>query len=96
MQFEWDPDKAETNRRKHGVSFDEAIKVFDNDDAALELFDEAHSEFEDRFITIGPVVNGLVLVVWTERELDTVRVISARWATTRERSLYRRHMERRR
>lgn len=94
MRFEWDLNKAETNRRKHGVSFEEAVEVFEND-AALEIFDEAHSDFEDRFITIGPVSDGLVLVVWTEREADIVRVISARWATHRERSLYRREMERR-
>lgn len=93
MKFEWDQDKADANRTKHGVSFEDAIKVFDDDDAALELYDEEHSDDEDRFITIGPIQSGLVLVVWTERQDDVVRVISARWATSNEQALYQRKME---
>jgi hypothetical protein len=54
----------------------------------LEIFDEHHSDAEDRFIAIGPIERGLVLVVWTERDGDTIRIISARWATARERRLY--------
>ena len=96
MKFEWDPEKSRTNQQKHGVSFDDAVRVFEADDEALELFDELHSDFEDRFITIGPIRGGLVLVVWTERLEDIIRVISARWATLAERRLYQRHMEGRR
>ena len=54
----------------------------------LEIFDEAHSEDEDRFIAIGPIRRGLVLVVWTERDETVVRIISARWATPRETARY--------
>ena len=96
MEFEWDPDKNRTNQRKHGLSFEEAVRVFDAADEAMELFDERHSDIEERFITIGPVRGGLVLVVWTERVDDIIWVISARWATPRERDLYHRHMEPRR
>ena len=81
---------------KHGLSFEVAVEVFRAEDEALELFDEWHSEFEDRFITIGPICGGLVLVVWTERIDEVIRVISARWATVGERRLYREHMEKRR
>lgn len=73
-----------------------AVRVFDADDETLELFDEHHSDFEDRFITIRPIRGGLVLVIWTERLDDTIRVISARWATPAERHLFRRRMEQRR
>ncbi len=71
------------------------MRVFDSEDLCLDIFDESHSDTEERFITIGPVRDGLVLVVWTERELDVVRVISARWAAASERDLYRHHMENR-
>jgi uncharacterized DUF497 family protein len=95
MRFEWDPEKNRINQQKHGVSFEEAVRVFDAEDEALDLFDERHSDSEDRFITIGPIRGGLVLVVWTERMEDVIRVISARWATPGEKRLYRRHMEHR-
>jgi len=78
------------------MRFEDAVRVFDADDEALELFDEQHSDFEDRFITIGPIQGGLVLVVRTERLEDTIRVISARWATPAERRLYHRRMEQQR
>jgi uncharacterized DUF497 family protein len=94
MKFEWNPEKSRINQMKHGVSFDEAVKVFDADEVALHLYDEAHSDYEDRFITIGPIQGGLVLVVWTERVEDITRIISARWATPREQRIYRRQMER--
>ncbi len=96
MNFDWDSEKNRRNQKQHGLSFEDAVKVFDAEDQALELFDEDHSDFEDRFITIGPIQGGLVLVVWTERVDDIIRVISARWATPGERRLYRRHMEQRR
>ncbi len=56
------------------------------------LFDDEHSSDEDRFISIGPIRRGLVLVVWTERLDDEIRIISARWATAREASMYRAHV----
>lgn len=51
------------------------------------------SEIEERFISIGPIRRGLVVVVWTERVEDTVRIISARQATAREQALYLEHVE---
>jgi uncharacterized DUF497 family protein len=96
VEFEWDETKQQENLRKHGVAFEEAITVFDEPEDYVEFYDEAHSTIEERFITIGPIRGGLVLVVWTERDIDTVRVISARWATSPERSLYRNRMETRR
>ena len=94
-EFEWNPEKNRINQTKHGVSFEDAVRVFDGEDEALELFDEQRSDHEERFITIGPIQGGLVLVVWTELVDDIVRVISARWATPGERRLYRRHMDHR-
>ena len=57
----------------------------------LEIFDEVHSDEEDRFIAIGPIRRGVVVVVWTEREENELRVISARWARHREMSLFLTH-----
>lgn len=88
-QVEWDPRKDESNRRKHGVGFAEASELFTSGREFLELFDHAHSRDEERFIAIGPVRRGVVLVVWTERVEETIRIISARWATKREQELYR-------
>ena len=94
--IEWDEAKNTANQKKHGVSFEEARQLFDAGGPYLEIFDEVHSEVEDRFIAIGPIKRGIVLVVWTERDDDIVRIISARWATERERTLYHSYMERRR
>ena len=88
VRFEWDDAKDLANQNKHGVSFHEATELFANDVDCLELFDDVHSELEERFITIGPI-----LVVWTERAEDVIRLISARWATTHEAELYRKHMD---
>jgi uncharacterized DUF497 family protein len=54
----------------------------------LEVYDVAHSDTEGRFKSIGPIARGLVLVVWTERADDLVRIISAWWATKAEQELY--------
>lgn len=93
MRFEWDPEKDRANRQKHGIGFDEASQLFAVGDDYLELFDAAHSTTEDRFIAIGAIRRGIVLVVWTERDEGVTRIISARFATSRERGLYRRYME---
>lgn len=88
VEFDWDESKNKSNQLKHGVSFEEASQLFSRDVATLELFDELHSDFEDRFISIGPIKRGLVLVVWAERDADIIRIISARWATARESQRY--------
>jgi uncharacterized DUF497 family protein len=88
----WDEAKNRANQRKHGISFAEASALFTWGDDYLEIFDEAHSDEEDRFIAVGPIDRGAILVVYTERDEDTVRIISARWATKRETELYRSHV----
>jgi uncharacterized DUF497 family protein len=90
----WDETKNRENQRKHGVSFEEAGELFTAGVEYLELFDQAHSDAEDRFIGIGPISHGVVLVVWTQPDEETVRLISARRATRRERVLYETTMER--
>lgn len=92
MEFEWDPEKDQLNRKLHGVSFDEAKELFSGDEDYLEIYDFEHSYDEDRFIGIGPIQSGLVLVVYTERSEDTIRIISARWATKSESLLFRQYM----
>jgi uncharacterized DUF497 family protein len=88
MEFEWDAAKAAANLRKHRVSFEEASTVF-SDDRAIEWFDEAHSDVEERFVTVGLSAKLRVLmVVHTERAGDTIRIISARKAEKAEIDLY--------
>jgi uncharacterized DUF497 family protein len=84
MRFEWDPEKAAGNVRKHGVSFDEAVTVF-KDPLAFIFDDAAHSEQEHREIIIGmSAVRRMLLVCFVERVADIVRIISARPATRQE------------
>ena len=85
MQFEWDADKAALNFKKHGVRFETAALVF-NDENRIEFFDDAHSDFEERYNTIGKVEE-ILFVVYTERKSLT-RIISARIATPAERRMY--------
>lgn len=84
MRFEWDPNKAESNLRKHDVSFDEAVTVF-KDPLAFIFDDETHSEHEHREIIIGmSALRRMILVCFVERIEDVVRIISARPATRQE------------
>jgi hypothetical protein len=78
VAVEWDPEKDEVNRAKHGLSFSEASVLFDSEGDYLVIFDEAHSEAEDRFIAIGAIESGIAVVVFTEPDEDTTRIISAR------------------
>jgi uncharacterized DUF497 family protein len=94
VKVEWDEGKDRENQRKHGLSFEEAQRVFSPSGDYLELFDEAHSDVEERFIAIGPIRRGIVVVVWTERAENVLRIISARFATPRERVRYRSYLER--
>ena len=88
VYFEWDRRKATINVRKHGISFDEASTVFDDPVACL-FDDEDHSAEESREILIGHSVNNrLLLVCFTERTKDVVRIFSARLATRQERKEY--------
>ncbi len=84
MQFEWHPEKAKRNYKKHRVSFEEAVTVF-YDPLSATFDDPDHSAGEQRFISIGFSSHGRLLVVsYTERG-KTLRIISARLATAHER-----------
>jgi uncharacterized DUF497 family protein len=89
--FEWDPRKAAANAKKHGVSFDDAVTVF-LDTRALDGPDLQHSGTETRFLRLGQAADGRVLMVaYTLRrsgDAETIRLISARRASRRERSAY--------
>ena len=92
FEFEWDPAKATSNLRKHGVSFDLAATVF-QDPLMKSIFDQDHGEFEERWITMGHTVDGQLLVVSHTYERISndeisVRLISARPATRNERRQY--------
>lgn len=90
FQFVWDSNKSDNNFKKHGVTFNEAMSAF-NDENGQEFFDPNHSELEeDRFLFIG-ISNRLrlLLVCYCYRENDfTIRIISARKATKKESSFY--------
>ena len=87
MEFEWDPDKAASNLKKHQVSFSEAATVF-KDVLSRTFADPDHSVEEDRYITIGTSErNRLLVVSHTDRE-DRIRIISARKAARNEREAY--------
>lgn len=86
MVFEWDENKNEVNKRKHGISFETASHVFDDEDM-VELFDSFHSSSEEeRFLAIG-MVEGILTVVFTERG-ENKRLISARKANAKEKEIY--------
>ena len=88
MIYEWDPQKAARNLRKHGVSFDETITVF-LDPLALTFDDPDHSVDERRFITIGlSTKQRLLFVAHADRGGERIRIISARRATRGEKHAY--------
>jgi len=89
ISFSWDDRKNKANKKKHGVSFEEAQSVF-FDDHALEYYDPDHSESEERFLMLGLSHKIRVLVVsYTSRKGGTeIRLISARKATKKEQKSY--------
>ena len=88
LKFEWDKRKAKTNIQKHDVSFEEASTVF-GDPLANIFDDKKHSENEDREIIIGhSTLQRLLIVFFTERAQDLIRIFSARKATKKERKDY--------
>ena len=85
MDYQWDPKKAKNNLEKHGVAFADAISVF-CDEFALTIEDD--NPDEQRFVTIGmDALSRIIVVVFTWRN-DSIRIISARKATRRERKQY--------
>jgi uncharacterized protein len=89
IEFDWNPAKAASNLKKHGVSFEEAQSVF-YDDFAIQFYDESHSSDEERFLMLGMSSGAnILLVCHCERDgSNVVRIISARKATKQESSFY--------
>ena len=91
MKFEWDTDKEKANVIKHGLSFEKASYVF-ADPYALSIFDNDHSDDEDRWLLLGKSLNDLIIVVAhtfrNEDGVEVVRIISARKATKNEQQVY--------
>jgi len=87
MEFRWDSNKDRANRRKHGVSFEEATTVF-GDPLAMTISDPDHSVGEERFATSGRTASGRLVVVIHTEQGDIVHIISAREATSYERKRY--------
>lgn len=88
MKFEWDSKKEKLNNQKHGISFKEVTRLFQGRSDYLELYDNLHSDDEDRFIAIGKIIKGVVVVVYVERDFDVIRIISARKANKAEIKLF--------
>lgn len=89
LKFEWDPNKNEINKKKHGLSFETAKEVF-YDEFAILFDDPDHSEEEDRFLIIGSIRTEQICIVshcYRDNE-NTIRIISARRATKGERKIY--------
>ncbi len=92
MRFAWDSRKDSVNRKKHGLTFEEAAGLFRSAKAFLEIYDDEHSDEEDRFIAVGRIRRGVVVVVYVEREDEVIRILSARMATKKERQRFEEYM----
>jgi uncharacterized DUF497 family protein len=90
VEFTWDPRKAQSNLRKHGISFETAILAFDDPNQINRL--ERHVDGEERWQLLGLVKGQLMLLVihtmWNEGELEVIRIISARKAEKHEEADY--------
>ena len=89
LKFEWDPNKNEINKKKHGLSFETAKEVF-YDEYAILFDDPDHSIDEERFLIIGSIMNGKICIVshCYRDSGDVIRIISARKATKNEQHAY--------
>lgn len=88
MDFEWNQNKASKNQKKHGISFSEASTVF-GDPLELTISDPDHSHEEFRFLSVGrSALGNLLLVSYTERQENKIRIISARKVTKHEKRQY--------
>jgi uncharacterized protein len=87
VEFEWDPNKAESNLKHHGVSFHEAATVFD-DPLSITVPDPDHALDEERYVIVGISHEGRLLIVSHAERGDHIRIISARELTRVERSAY--------
>ena len=91
-RFDWDPAKERSNIQKHKLSFRKAATIF-RDPNQLSIYDEEHSEYEDRWVTMGLDDGGILQVVvhtfkQVDESLNEIRIISARKATSREARQY--------
>jgi uncharacterized DUF497 family protein len=93
LEVEWDPAKAESNLRKHGVSFEEAATLL-GDPLSVTLEDPDHGHTEPRFLLLGRAATDRLLIVAIAERGETVRIISARPMTSHERRAYERETER--
>ena len=87
LNFEWDDNKAKSNFNKHGITFEEASTAF-GDTLSLTIADPLHSEDEERLILIGRSALSKTLVVVHAERTDSIRIISARKATKKEKTIY--------
>jgi len=87
LQFEWDEKKAKVNKRKHGITFEEASTAF-ADKLSITIDDPLHSEYENRLILIGKSKEFKTLVVIHVERREAIRIISARKATKYEQEFY--------
>jgi uncharacterized protein len=87
MEFEWDPRKDKANEQKHGLGFREAATLF-GDPLAINFPDLDHSEFEQRYLTLGLSLRARLLVVAHTETEKIIRIISAREVTRLERKFY--------
>lgn len=92
LKFEWDIDKADSNKTKHGVAFEEAGTVL-SDSLSVTIIDPLHPEHEERLVTIGQSDKRRTLVVVHAERDDIIRLISARLASTHERKRYEENYE---
>jgi uncharacterized DUF497 family protein len=94
IEFEWNPEKAEANFRKHRVAFAEAATVF-RDPLSITICDPDHSQDEDRYLTVGKTARGRAVVVAHTDRSSRTRIISARELTRAEREDYEEEIQRR-
>lgn len=88
MDIQWDKKKNKSNQLKHGLSFEEALDIF-ADPFAIEAFDESHSSSEERYKVIGQIQSKVFVVALIYADIKTsIRIISARKATHKERLTY--------
>jgi len=90
--FDWDRNKAKLNLAKHNISFEHATTAF-RDPSAITVYDNNHSDIEDRWVTLGLSTNGILLVIsHTFRDIDKntvlIRIISVRKASKKEQEQY--------
>ena len=87
LNFEWDEEKAIINFKKHKISFEEAVSIF-SDQNSITIYDQEHSETEERFIDIGISAGKRILVVVYIEIQNKIRIISCRKATKKETASY--------